>query len=131
MLVLKGIFILSMFLISFAIIPIFKIILTGFKYEGLVGSMSYGGGGPAVVIPLAGLIFYWLTRNGKFSRRDWIAIILLLIIAIASGKRQPRVFYPVILLALFVFVSKSIRSGALIKFIPITLIFFYAILITN
>ena len=51
-------------------ISTFKIFLEGFEfeYEGLVGSMSYGGGGPAVVIPIIALIFYWVIKNGSFIK---------------------------------------------------------------
>lgn len=103
----------------------FKIILMGFSFEGLVGSMSFGGGGAAVVIPIVALIFYWLIRNGRFTKVDWIVTALILIIAIASGKRQPIIIYPAILLTLFVFVSKSVRFSVLLKYIPIALLFFY------
>ena len=108
-------------------ISTFKIFLEGFEfeYEGLVGSMSYGGGGPAVVIPIVALIFYWLIRNGSFNKKDWIYAFMILIIAIASGKRQPVIIYPAVLLALFVFVSKSVRLSALFKYVPIAFLFFY------
>lgn len=103
----------------------FKIILMGFSFEGLVGSMSFGGGGAAVVIPIVALIFYWLIRNGRFSKKDWIITALILTIAIASGKRQPILIYPAVLLALFIFVSKSVRPSVFLKYIPIALVFFY------
>jgi len=106
-------------------IAVFKIILMGFSFEGLVGSMSYGGGGPAVVIPIMALIFYWLIRNGRFNKKDWIITILILTIAIASGKRQPIIIYPVLLFTLFVFVSQSIRASAFLKYLPIAFAIFY------
>ncbi len=106
-------------------ISIVKIILFRFEIEGLVGSMSYGGGGPAVVVPIVALIFYWLIRNGNFNKKDWIVTLLILIIAIASGKRQPIIFFPAILVALFVFVAQSARLSSLLKYIPIAFIVFY------
>jgi len=106
-------------------ISIVKIILFRFEIEGLVGSMSYGGGGPAVVVPIVSLIFYWLIRNGSFNKKDWIIVLLIMTISIASGKRQPIVFFPAILVALFVFVSQSARFSSLLKYIPIAFTVFY------
>ena len=106
-------------------ISVFKIILIGFQSEGLVGSMSFGGGGPAVVIPIVALIFYWLIRNGRFTKVDWIVTALILTIAIASGKRQPVVIYPAVLLTLFVFVSQSVRPSVLLKYLLIAFVIFY------
>jgi hypothetical protein len=106
-------------------VSVFKIILMGFKFEGLVGSMSFGGGGPAVVIPIVGLIFFWLIRNGRFRKVDWIVTALILTIAIASGKRQPIVIYPVLLFTLFVFVSKSVQPSVALKYLLIAFVIFY------
>ena len=125
----KNVFICIMF-VQVAV-AIFKIFLMGFDFEGLVGTMSYGGGGPAVVIPIAALIFYWLIKKGRFRKKDWIIITLILIIAIASGKRQPVVFYPAILFFLFAFVSQSIRIKGLFKYLPIALMVFYFGVRTN
>ena len=114
-------------------ISTFKIFLDGFDFEteGLVGSMSYGGGGPAVVIPIIALIFFWLIRDGRFSKKDWIFTLAIIIIAIASGKRQPIIIYPTVLLALFVYVNKSVRFSALFKYVPITFLFFYILVRSN
>lgn len=106
-------------------VSVFKIILIGFQSEGLVGSMSFGGGGPAVVIPIVALIFYWLIRNGRFTKVDWIVTALIMTIAIASGKRQPIVIYPAVLLTLFVFVSKSVRPSVFLKYLLIAFVIFY------
>jgi hypothetical protein len=106
-------------------VAFFKIILMGFKFEGLVGTMSFGGGGPAVVIPIMALIFYWLIQNGNFTKKDWIVTVLFLIIAIASGKRQPIIIFPAILFVLFVFVSRTVQLVGLLKYLLIALIVFY------
>lgn len=103
----------------------FKILLMGFKFEGLVGTMSFGGGGPAVVIPIMAMIFYWLIRNGRFRKKDWIMTVLILIIAVASGKRQPIIIFPAILFVLFIFVSRSVRLVGLFKYLLIALVVFY------
>ena len=113
-------------ILSFQILAaIFKIFLMGFSIEGLVGTMSYGGGGPAVVIPIVALILYWLIKKGRFKIVDWIFVLLILVISLASGKRQPIIIYPAILFALFVFVSKSIRLISLLKYLLIALVVFY------
>ena len=106
-------------------VSFFKILLMRFSVEGLVGTISYGGGGPAVVIPIVGLFFYWIIKKGRFKKRDWLFVFLILIISIASGKRQPIIFYPVILFALFIFVTKSIRLINILKFLFIATIVFY------
>jgi hypothetical protein len=107
-------------------VAFFKISLMGFSFEGLVGTISYGGGGPAVVIPIVGLIFYWVIKKGRFKKMDWCFVILILIISIASGKRQPIVIYPAILMALFIYVSKSVRLINLLKYSLIAVVVFYA-----
>jgi len=107
-------------------VAIFKIILMGFEFEGLVGTMSYGGGGPAVVVPIGALIFFWLVRNGRFNTKDWVFVLLILIIAIASGKRQPVVIYPAILFSLFVFVSQKVRISTIFKYFFVSILIFYA-----
>ena len=107
------------------VIAFFKIFLMGFSIEGLVGTMSYGGGGPAVVIPIVGLIFYWLIKKGRLKKMDWVFLLLLLLICIASGKRQPIIIFPTILLALFIFVSKTIRLYNLLKYSVIAFTVFY------
>ena len=104
---------------------IFKIFLMGFSFEGLVGTMSYGGGGPAVIVPIMALIFYWLIRNGRFSKKDWIVVALILIIAIASGKRQPIIIYPFVLFVLFNFVSRSVRIIPLLKYSLVAFVVLY------
>jgi len=106
-------------------LSIIKIMLFGFAVEPIVGSMSAGGAGTAVVIPIVGLVFYWLIKNRKFTRWEWVITAMIFIIAIASGKRQPIAFYPAILFGLLVFVEKKIRPAALIKYIPIVLMIFY------
>jgi len=121
---------LTLILVQIAI-AIIKIIIMGFEFEGLVGTLSYGGGGPAVVIPIGALIFYWVTKNGNFTKKDWIFIGSILIIAIASSKRQPILFFPIILFSLFVFVSKSTSVISLLKYLPLALIVFYIGVRTN
>lgn len=106
-------------------VAFFKIYLMGFSFEGLVGTMSFGGGGPAVVIPIVALIFYWLIKKGRFKKMDWVFVFFILVICLASGKRQPIIIYPAILLALFVFVSKSIKLYNLLRYLLIALVVFY------
>ena len=106
-------------------VAIIKIILVGFRFEGLVGTMSYGGGGPAVVVPIVALIFYWLINNGKFTKKEWIFTGLILIIAVASGKRQPIIIFPTILFFLFVYVNRTLKLVNLLNYSLIALLVFY------
>ncbi|WP_320045054.1 hypothetical protein [uncultured Desulfobacter sp.] len=103
-----------------------KLIFWGAEKEGIVGSITASSGSPAVVIPILALIFYWLIRDGRFNRKkDWFIALSILVIAFASGKRQPIAIYPGVMVILFVFAGKSFRPVTLMKYIPIALMFFY------
>ncbi|MDY0278232.1 MAG: hypothetical protein RBQ97_09140 [Acholeplasma sp.] len=106
-------------------LSLIKLSFWGFGNEPIVGSMAAGGAGTAVVIPIVGMIFFWVIKNGKFSKIDWLISFSFLIIAIASGKRQPIVFYPLVLVLLFTYVSKSYNLIRILKYLPIGLLLFY------
>jgi hypothetical protein len=106
-------------------LSIIKITFVGFGYEPIVGSISAGGAGSAVVIPIVALIFYWLICGRRFTKREWVVAILFFTLSLASGKRQPIIIFPIILFALFFFVNKSIRLFTVLKYLPIALIVFY------
>jgi len=93
-------------------------------YEPIVGSISAKGAGTAVVVPIMALIFYWTLKNRKFEKIDWCIALSFIIIAFASAKRQPIVFFPLILYLLFSYVQKGLRVSALVKFLPIVILLF-------
>lgn len=92
--------------------------------EKIVGSMSAGGAGLAVVIPVIALIFYWVLKDGQLKIKDWFIIITFIIIAFASAKRQPIIFFPLILFLLVAFAKKKIKLLSILKYIPIVIILF-------
>jgi hypothetical protein len=107
-------------------LSIVKILIFGLGVEPVVGSMSARGAGNAVVIPISALIFYWLIKNGHFSYKDWIYSLLIFIIAIASGKRQPVIFYPIFLFLLFYYLkSTKFKFVNFFIYVPLVLILFY------
>jgi hypothetical protein len=106
-------------------LSIIKLSIFGLGKEYIVGSMAYIGGGLAVVIPIVALIFYWLIKEGKFKKSDWIVVILIFLIALASGKRQPMIFYPLVLFVLLIYRQKHIRPLSIIKYLPIVFIILY------
>jgi len=95
------------------------------KLEFIVGSMSAAGAGTAVVIPIVALIFYWLIKNGNFTRKDWFIVLSFLIISFASVKRQPIIFFPIFLYLLFSYVKKGISIFQSLKYVPIVLLIIY------
>ncbi len=92
--------------------------------EKIVGSMSAGGAGLAVVIPVIALIFYWVLKEGQLKRKDWYIVISFIVIAFASAKRQPIVFFPLILFFLISFAKKRIKLLSILKYMPIVIILF-------
>jgi len=111
------------------VLSVFKIIIIGYPVEYHVGSMVHGSGGIAVVMPILGLIFYWVIKNGKFTSKDWIFACSFMLIAIASGKRSPVFLFPLILLLLFFNGHIRYRLSRIFKYapvlIPVVLILFY------
>jgi len=108
-------------------LSIIKVLFLGINtdieiYEPIVGSISAGGAGTAVVVPVMALIFYWVFKNRKFDRKDWFVAISFIIIAFASTKRQPIVFFPLILYLLFSYVKKGLRVSAIVKYLPIVIL---------
>ena len=108
------------------ILSIVKIILIGGTDEPIVGSMSAGGAGLAVVFPVVVLIYYWSINYGQFDFKNWIVSFLIFIVAIASAKRQPVIFFPIVIVALFSYVSSKIKVSTIIKLLPLILILFYS-----
>jgi len=100
-------------------------IRTGYNIEAIVGSVSAGGAGLAVVLPIVGLIFYWLIKNGNFNRKDWLIAISFIMISIASMKRQPIILFPIFLYLLFSYVKKGIAFFSSLKYIPLVLFMFF------
>lgn len=107
-------------------LSVVKILIFGLGVEPVVGSMSARGAGNAVVLPISALVFYWLIKNGHFSYKDWIYSLLIFIIAIASGKRQPVIFYPIFIFLLFYYLKSSkFKFANIFIYVPLVLVIFY------
>jgi hypothetical protein len=119
-------------LLSLQILLVFlKLFMFGFG-ESLVGSISFLGGGPSNVIPILGFLLIWLKSNGKLSRNDWVfVLVLFLSMAIIGNKRSIWFVLPVLIGALFAFVSKRIRITTFLAYIPLLIILFVIGVKTN
>ena len=110
---------------------VLSISMTGRLQEFIVGSISSGGAGVAVVLPISGLVLYWLVKGKKLSGKDTLVSLLFLLIAIGSGKRSPVFIFPVVYLGLAMYATRTIKPGNLLKFIPIAFLAFYLSVKTN
>jgi len=107
------------------VLSVIKILVFGFPREPIVGSMSNGGAGTAVVIPIMALFFYWIIHNGNLRIKDWLIISLFIIIALASGKRAPVILFPLFALLLVVSVKSPVKFISYIKYLPLLFMVFY------
>lgn len=110
---------------------VLSISMTGRLQEFIVGSISSGGAGVAVVLPISGLVLYWLVKGKKLSGKDTLVSLLFLLIAIGSGKRSPVFIFPVVYLGLAMYATRTIKPGNLLKFIPLAFLAFYLSVRTN
>lgn len=110
---------------------VLSISMTGRLQEFIVGSISSGGAGVAVVLPVSGLVLYWLVKGKKLSGKDTLVSLLFLLIAIGSGKRSPVFIFPVVYLGLAMYATRTIKPGNLLKFIPLAFLAFYLSVRTN
>lgn len=74
-----------------------KMAFFGTSRESIVGTIGHSGGGMAVAFPLIAMGFYWFVHRNKMNVFHWAIIVLILSIAIASGKRTPVFLFPIIL----------------------------------
>jgi hypothetical protein len=108
-----------------------QIILTFFKWgligikEWYVGSISFNGGGIATPLPVLGFMLLWLHTRGELKRKDWVYVILLLIIAFVSLKRAIWFIMPFFVLMFLYYVPKKVDLKKLVYYIPIVPLIFY------
>ena len=102
-----------------------KLALFGFNVERNVGSIEYGSGAFAVVLPMACLFFYWVIKNNKLKDKDWIIIASFFIIAIASGKRAPVLMFPIFAFLLYYYAGGKFNIKSVLKFAPLLFLIFY------
>jgi|ERR1035437_5845326 hypothetical protein len=106
------------------ILSVLKIITIGLQ-ESTVGSLAYIGGGPATILPVLGFILFWLHKRGKFNRKDWIYVFLLLFIGFASLKRAIWFIMPVFIFLFMFYVSRKLSFLKLLYFLPLIPLIFY------
>ena len=109
-------------------LSVIKLIIIGAN-ESIVGSVAYDAGSVAAIMPILGFILIWLLKNGNLKQNDWIFIVSLLIIGVASNKRAIWFIAPIIIV-LFMFVKKKKKLSPkiiLIIFLLLPAIFYIGI----
>jgi hypothetical protein len=93
--------------------------------EWIVGSILYEGGGPASILPVLGFILIWLNKQGELKTKDWIYVILLLIIGLASLKRAIWFIMPLFVFLFLYYVPKKVNIKKIIYLAPLIPLIFY------
>lgn len=109
----------------------FKILVFGISTEQHVGSVEYGSGGLAVILPIVFLIFLFVIGLKKRTFRVKLFYLLPVIIALASGKRTPVFLFPIYFLFLANMSKKKFSLIKLLKIAPLVLLLFYFGVKTN
>ncbi|MDD3563781.1 MAG: hypothetical protein PHR32_08925 [Candidatus Cloacimonetes bacterium] len=78
------------------VFSVLKLLVFGLR-ENIIGSLSNTGGGIGIGYAIMGTIMYWVMRGERFKGKDWLFVILLLIIPVASNKRAIWLIYPLII----------------------------------
>ncbi|HLW09274.1 MAG TPA: hypothetical protein VKX35_02665 [Fermentimonas sp.] len=109
------------------IFSIAKIVILGIR-ENIIGSLGTTGGAISVTYALMGLVIYWLYRGEKFTKDDWIFVLFLLVIPIASNKRGIWFMYPPLLgLLLIKNLDKKLLSKLVYLIILVPFLIYFGI----
>lgn len=95
----------QIFLVQILISALKFILFNGRQIEGLVGTMTIGGGAQGTIIPILGFIVLWFYRNGRMTWRDWMFVAGLLLVGFTTGKRAVWFILPFIIAAFMVYVQ--------------------------
>jgi hypothetical protein len=106
------------------LLAIIKFLLFGVM-ESIIGTISYIGGAAGTVLPIIGFIFIWIIRKGNLQNRDWILVLILLMIGFGSMKRAIWYVLPVIMFLLFYYVPRRRISQRFLLVLPIIPLIFY------
>jgi len=117
-------------LIIQVLLSFLKLLLFGFG-ESLVGSISFIGGGDATIIPILGFLFLWIKSPSKLKQKEWILILGMFLIALASNKRAPVFIVPLLIVAMYVYVNQSRTLTSFIKYVPLFMLLTYLGVRTN
>lgn len=92
---------------------VYKYILFGHYWEGMVGTFGgFRGGGSGTSFPLVALC--WVAINSNMDIRNWkswLFIAGLLLVGIATGKRAVILLFPLLFMVLSVYVCKKRYSN--------------------
>ena len=88
---------------------VYKYILFGHYWEGMVGTFgSLRGGGSGTSFPLVALCWVAINSNMDIRKwKSWLFIAGLLLVGIATGKRAVIILFPILFMILSVYVCKK------------------------
>lgn len=113
------------------LISCFKWLIFRRQIEGLVGSFSIIGGAMGTTIPLIGFILLWVYRRGKFSWKDWLYVLGLLIIGFTTGKRAIIFILPLVVAAFMIYVNGvKLNRYILLALIAAPFVFYLGVRLT-
>jgi hypothetical protein len=112
------------------IVSIAKFFIIG-VLEGLVGTISFNGGGEGTSLPILAFIFIWYIRKGIFLRKEYILILAFLFIGYMAGKRAIWFIMPCII-ALFMYYIPERRNikSLIIGIFLIPVVFYLGVRLT-
>lgn len=106
---------------------IYKFMLLGHSWEGMVGTFgSVRGGGTGTSFPLVALCWVAINSNMDIRKwKSWLFIAGLLLLGIASGKRAVILLFPILFMILSVYVCKKRYSNRIWMIIAAAPLLFY------
>lgn len=108
------------------ILNIWKLIVIGHWYEGLVGSVTgVAGGAVGTTLPLVGLCWLCSYMSLNISKKSLFFIIGLLFIGFMAGKRAVWLQFPVLFIVLSTVLNHTNFRNKLIPIILVSPILFY------
>lgn len=111
-----------------SILSIVKYTLWGVLGEALVGSLTFTGGGPNNIIPIAGFLLIWSYKQGRMTIKDWIYCLFLFVSPVFGGKRSVWFFSVYVIGGCLLFAYNRIDVmnvlKRILKYIPLMLLVF-------
>lgn len=106
------------------LLSVTKVLIIGPR-EWIVGSISFVGGGPATSLAILGFIILWLRAGRLLRRKDWLYLVLLLVIGFASSKRAIWFVMPVVIFTFMAYVPHKITLGRAPLILGLAALVFY------
>lgn len=106
---------------------VYKYILFGHYWEGMVGTFgSLRGGGSGTSFPLVALCWVAINSNMDIRKwKSWLFIAGLLLVGIATGKRAVILLFPLLFMVLSVYVCKKKYSNRIWMIVAAAPLLFY------